>query len=202
MDQHVAWDIGVEGMGAALSDLIDAPFLRQAYSRLVVDCNRFPEADDAAPAVSDGLAIPGNANLSSEAYAERLAAIHTPYHAAIEALLDARAARGQETRLIALHSFTPVMQGFVRPWRYGVLHRNDSVLSSTMLRLLQAELGDEAGDNQPYILDEKDYTVPRHADPRGLDYLELEVRQDLIADEAGQDAAARFIAALLKTAGR
>jgi predicted N-formylglutamate amidohydrolase len=102
--------------------------------------------------------------------------------------------------LVSLHSFTPVMQGFVRPWRYGVLHRGDTALSRRVLALLKEALGDEAGDNEPYALDEKDYTVPRHADPRGLDYLELEVRQDLIADEAGREAVATFLADILKAA--
>jgi predicted N-formylglutamate amidohydrolase len=89
------------------------------------------------------------------------------------------------------------MQGIVRPWRYGVLHQGDSALSSRMLALLQQTLGNEAGDNQPYAMDGIDNTVPLHAEPRGFDYLELEVRQDLIADEAGQSAAAALIADLL-----
>jgi len=101
---------------------------------------------------------------------------------------------------VSLHSFTPAMQGRARPWRYGVLHRGDSALSSRMLTLLREQLGDEAGDNQPYAMDGTDHTVPLHADARGLDYLELEVRQDLIADPAGQSAAAGMLSRLLRQA--
>ena len=68
-----------------------------------------------------------------------------------------------------------------------------------MLAALIREMGDEAGDNQPYAMDLSDATVTLHADPRGLDYLELEVRQDLLSGEAGQDVAATLIARLLRT---
>ncbi len=200
MDLHIAWDIGIAGVGGLLSPLLDAPFVRQGYSRLVIDCNRKPEAPDLAPAVSDGVAIPGNDELAAEALAARRREIYEPYQTRIAALLDERAARGQRTLLVSLHSFTPSMQGFARPWRYGVLHRNDSVLSSRVLTLLQAALGDEAGDNEPYAMDARDNTIPLHADARGLDYLELEIRQDLIADAAGQAQAAAFVAGLLQQA--
>jgi predicted N-formylglutamate amidohydrolase len=198
MDQHIAWDIGVAGLGTRLSAALDATFIHQAYSRLVIDCNRRPDAADAAPAISDGVTIPANVELTYAQFVLRIAEIFHPYHAAIDAVLDARAAR--RTLVVSLHSFTPVMEGFVRPWRYGVLHRNDSALSRRVLALLQDALGEAAGDNAPYAMDGRDYTVPQHADPRGLDYLELEVRQDLIADEAGQVEAAAFIADVLTRA--
>jgi predicted N-formylglutamate amidohydrolase len=194
MELHIAWDIGVEGMGRGLAERLDACFIRQRYSRLVIDCNRKPDAADLMPRVSDGVPIPGNAHADVE---ERLAAIWRPYHHAIGAALDRRRELGLETALVSLHSFTPQMDGISRPWRYGVLHRQDSSLSSRTLALLQAEFGEEAGDNRPYALDAKDNTVPLHADPRRLDYLELEVRQDLIAGPEGQAEAAAFIARLL-----
>ena len=198
MDLHIAWDIGVAGLGERLATALDAVFIHQAYSRLVIDCNRRPETEGAMPAQSDGVAIPSNANLSPEDRALRHDEIYLPYQARITEALDARV--GQPTLLVSLHSFTPVMQGFARPWRYGVLHRGDSALSRRMLVLLRAELGELAGDNEPYAMDTVDNTIPLHADPRGLDYLELEVRQDLIADGAGQDEVVGFLAPLLSRA--
>ncbi len=200
MDTHIAWDIGVAGLGERLGLALDAVFIRQAYSRLVVDCNRRPDHPGAMPEVSDGVAIPGNVGLTPAGAAARRAEIYQPYQDAIAAELDRRAANDQPTLLVSLHSFTPMMDGFARPWRMGVLHRGDSALSAGMLRLLQAVLGEAAGDNQPYRMDETDNTVPLHADPRGLDYLELEVRQDLIADAAGQAAQAAFLATMLAEA--
>jgi predicted N-formylglutamate amidohydrolase len=198
LDRHIAWDIGVAGLGERLSHSLDATFVRQAYSRLVIDCNRRPDADDSIPAVSDGVVIPANRDLTASERARRRAEVYQPYHDRISSLLDAR--RDQPTLLVALHSFTPALRGGPsRPWRYGVLHRGDSALSRHMLARLTREMGDEAGDNQPYAMDERDQTIPLHAGPRGLDYLELEVRQDLIAGDAGQNEAAALIARLLRT---
>ena len=200
MDRHIAWDIGVAGLGERLASALDATFIRQAYSRLVIDCNRGPDTADEAPAVSDGTVIPGNQALSASDLAARRLAIADPYRARIAEALDARARQAQPTLLFSLHSFTPVFRGVVRPWRLGVLHRGDSALSRRVLGLLQAELGDEAGDNEPYAMDDIDYTVPFHADGRGLDYLELEVRQDLISDTAGQARMAEFLTPVLTAA--
>lgn len=200
MELHIAWDIGVARLGERLAARLDACFIAQAYSRLVIDCNRAPDNPTSIPKVSDGVQIPGNQGLTpAEAQARRDEILH-PYQQAIAAELDRRAAAGQVVRLVSLHSFTPVMDGFARPWRTGVLHRNDSALSSRMLTLLRETMGEAAGDNEPYRLDERDYTVPLHADARGLDYLELEVRQDLLADDAGVEAMAALLADLLARA--
>ncbi len=201
LSRHIAWDIGIAGLGGMLSDRLDACFIAQRWSRLVVDCNRDPGRPDAMPAVSDGSVIPGNAQLTDAERAARVAQVFTPYHAAIAAELDARAARGLPTVVVALHSFTPTMGGFVRPWRFGVLHLGASPFSDALLARLRAEpdVGD-VGDNEPYAMDGVDFTVPHHAIGRGLDYAELEVRQDLLADEAGQDAVAALLARLLPAA--
>ncbi len=201
MHRHIAWDIGVAGLGQRLSQALDACFIRQRFSRLVIDCNRAPQRADAIPEVSDGVPIPGNLRLTPADARARHAAIAAPYQARVAAELDARA--GRPTTLISLHSFTPSMQGFDRPWRFGVLHAGDSAFSLAVLAELRATEGEAVvGDNQPYRMDEVDFTVPHHARPRGLDYLELEVRQDLIADPAGQRWAAALLADLLPKALR
>jgi predicted N-formylglutamate amidohydrolase len=56
-------------------------------------------------------------------------------------------------------------------------------------------------ENAPYrVSDETDYGVPVHAERGGLDYAEIEIRQDLIADEAGQAEWAARLARLLPMA--
>lgn len=197
LDRHIAWDIGAAGLGERLAHKLDACFIQQAYSRLVIDCNRRPGAADRMPEISDGQPIPGNTDLDPADAEARVREIYQPYQAHIAAELDRRQARGRRTLLVSLHSFTPVMQGVPRAWRFGVLHRGDSDLSRRMLVLLRRELGEAAGDNQPYAMDGTDHTVPLHADARGLDYLELETRQDLIEDNEGQERTATFIARLL-----
>jgi predicted N-formylglutamate amidohydrolase len=197
-ERHIAWDIGAGALASRLSAMLDAVAIRQTYSRLVIDCNRPPGSPELIVERSDGTYVPGNLGLTPEQAEQRLAEIHRPYHDRIAEILRARAAAGWRHVLILLHSFTPRMRGFDRPWRYGVLHLNDSPLSSAMLARLQAELGEAVGDNQPYAMDGTDYTAPRHSRESGFDYLELEVRQDLIGDEAGQKAVAQWLAPILR----
>ncbi len=199
-DRHIAWDIGAAGVCAALAPALGAACIAQAYSRLVIDCNRTPGHPTSIPPVSDGTPVPANAGLTAEAAAQRVAEIFTPYHAAITTELDRRAASGLPSVLIAMHSFTPVFAGVTRPWQAGVLHNRDPILSRVLARLLAAE-GFLVGDNEPYQLsDDSDYTVPVHAERRGLAYVELEIRQDLIASADGQREWAMRLARLLPRA--
>ncbi len=199
MDRHIAWDIGAGGLSLALGRRLDAVVVRQPYSRLVIDCNRSPDRADAMPAVSDATPIPANRDLGPAERARRVAAIHAPYHARIAALLDARAAAGRRCALVLMHSFTPVMGGVARPWRLGVLHTGEPFALAVLARLRQSEPG-PIGDNQPYAMDEVDYTAGRHGRDRGLDFVEIEVRQDLIAEEAAQQEMAGRLARLLPQA--
>ncbi len=199
--RHIGWDIGVTALGEALAVRLDAVFIHQRYSRLVIDCNRSPDAADAMPAVSDGTVVPGNAALDAAGRATRVAAVHAPYHAAIAVEIGRRAAAGQATALVALHSFTPVVMGFARPWHCGILHNGaNEVLAMALLARLRAEGDLIVGDNEPYAMNRIDYTVPRHAFAAGLPYAELEVRQDLLADAAGVAAWAIRLARLLPAA--
>lgn len=197
--RHIALDIGIAGMGPILADDLGACLIAQRYSRLVIDCNREPSRLDAICEVSDGTVIPANLELTPQERQARIDEIFTPYHDAIAAELDRRA--GRPTVMVTLHSFTPAMAGHARPWRYGVLHLGASPFSDAMLVRLREAFGPEVvGDNQPYRMDDIDYSIPRHAIARGLDYLELEVRQDLMADPAGEAAVAAAIAPLLRAA--
>jgi predicted N-formylglutamate amidohydrolase len=201
--RHIAWDIGIAGVTEAMSARLDATALLQTYSRLVIDCNRAPGHPTSIPTISELTAIPGNEGLSSEERAARRQAIFDPYHAAISELLDARAAAGRRAILVAMHSFTPVFKGIARRVEVGVLFHHETALSRIMLDLLRAEGDLVVGANEPYaITDDSDYTVPVHGEGRGLDHVEIEIRQDLISDPAGQSAWAERMARLLVEAER
>lgn len=168
----------------------------------MIDCNRDPTAPDAIPEVSDGTPIPGNTGLTAADREARIAAIHAPYQQAIADRIAGRA----ETILISLHSFTPEMDGFVRPWDVGVLHdgRNDGFARAVLARL-GALPGIVVGNNEPYRMDAIDHTVPRHAfatDPSafGLPYVELEVAQRRLIEPGGIAAWCEFLAEALTTA--
>ena len=201
--RHIGWDIGIAALGTGLSAALDAVFVHQHYSRLVVDCNRAPGAPDAMPPVSDGTVVPGNAALSDEDTAARFGAIHAPYQAAIGAEIARRDAVAQPTVLIALHSFTPRMtgQGMAgqsRPWQIGVLHDGgNAAFALALLERLRGLGRYTVGDNEPYRMDLIDYTVPRHAFAAGRPYAELEVRQDLLGDAAGVAGWCEVLAAIL-----
>jgi predicted N-formylglutamate amidohydrolase len=201
--RHIAWDIGVLDLGERLSVRLDAAFIAQRYSRLVIDCNRDPLSADAIPTSSDGTVIPGNEGLSEVARAARVADIHTPYQARIAEQITARAQAGRQTILVALHSFTPCMAGAIRPWEVGILYwRGRTGFARALIAGLRGDGRFLVGDNEPYRMDETDHSVPRHAFGTNLPYAEIEVRQDLIADRAGQEAWSRILAEQLQGAAQ
>jgi predicted N-formylglutamate amidohydrolase len=186
LERHIGWDIGIGELGPLLAAKLDAVFIRQTYSRLVIDCNRDPARADAMPEVSDLTIVPGNQDLTAEQRAVRVAAIQVPYQEAIGAELARRDAAGIETILVSLHSFTPAMQTVKRPWQVGVLHdRGNTVFARALIAAFEGAGDLTVGDNEPYSMDTIDYTVPRHAYERRRPYAEIEIRQDLIADAQG-----------------
>jgi predicted N-formylglutamate amidohydrolase len=199
--RHIGWDLGIAGVARRLSAHLDAFLILQTYSRLVIDCNRAPGSPQSILTRSERTAIHGNVGLSADDAARREAEIFQPYHARLAAELDARAAAARPTVLLLLHSFTPVYLDDARRWHAGVLYDRDARVGHALLALLRAEPGLEVGDNQPYAASPaSDYTLTTHGERRGVPYVEIELRQDLIADDAGQEACAARLARLLPRA--
>jgi predicted N-formylglutamate amidohydrolase len=199
--RHIAWDIGIAAVTEALAGRLDATAVLQTYSRLVIDCNRAPDHPTSIPLLSEATAIPGNNGLSAADREARKRAIFEPYHAAIVGLIEGRVAAGRRVVLVAMHSFTPVFKGVARRVEVGVLYHHETALSRIMLELLRAEGDLTVGDNEPYaITDDSDYTIPVHGEGNGLDHVEIEIRQDLIADAVNQAAWANRMARLLTAA--
>jgi predicted N-formylglutamate amidohydrolase len=202
LQRHIAWDIGCLGVAQQVAAALDAPLIAQNYSRLVVDCNRPPGAESAIPTESEWTRIPGNLGLSVEQVSARRTEIFDPYHERVRALLDARlAAGGPSTILVAQHSMTDSYKGVQRGMHAAILYNRDRRFAGLMLDMLRRERDLVVGDNEPYFLsDETDYTVPHHAEARGVPYVEIEIRQDLILDERGQAEWARRIVRALQDA--
>jgi len=187
LERHIAWDVGIAGVASALSKHLDAHLIAQRYSRLVIDCNRPPAAPSSIPRISEATVIPGNEGLAGEVIEARRAAIFEPYHRRIAEVIDQRLRDLVPTVLVSLHSFTPVYAGIARPWHIGTLYHRDTNLPTLLLKLLRAETDLVVGDNEPYaVSDETDYTIPLHGEARGLMNTGIEIRQDLIADPAGE----------------
>jgi predicted N-formylglutamate amidohydrolase len=200
-ERHIAWDIGIAGLGRLLADALDAVLIQQNYSRLVIDCNRPPGTAASIPEISELTPIPGNVALSDANKAARVHEIFRPYHERIEAELDRRRQAGRPAVLIALHSFTPSFKGVSRPWHAALLYNRDPRFAHRLLALLKSENGLIVGDNEPYsVSDATDYTIPVHGERRGLPHALVEIRQDLIAEENGQRDWALRLARLLPQA--
>jgi predicted N-formylglutamate amidohydrolase len=198
LTRHIAWDIGIAGVARALADRLDAFLILQNYSRLAIDVNRPPGSSQSIVTLSERTRIPGNDGLSRADVERREREIFHPYHERIQEELDRRVAAGQSTVLLSLHSFTPSFMNRVREWHGGVLYQRDARVGHALLELLRAEEGLIIGDNQPYaVSDETDYTIVIHGERRALPHVELEIRQDLIADAEGQASWAARLARVL-----
>ncbi|MGL4489041.1 MAG: N-formylglutamate amidohydrolase [Rhizobiaceae bacterium] len=203
LNRHIGIDIGIHGVSRHLSELLDAPYIFQPYSRLVIDCNRKPGNPTSVAPVSDGTLIPSNQNLAPEAIAQRLDEIFWPYQTAVARQIEVMRTSGVPPVVIAMHSFTPKHGDYPapRPWQIGVLFNRDERLANSLIAYLEKEGDLVVGINQPYsVEDHVDYAVPVHCEKGGLIHVELEIRQDLIGTAEGQIAWARRLARLLPQA--
>jgi predicted N-formylglutamate amidohydrolase len=203
LQRHIACDLGALSVARLLAASLDAPLLAQIYSRLVIDCNRDPEVPSSIPTIGENTAIPGNLGLTSAQIEARRAEIFRPYHRRIKEVLEARVAAGRPTILVAQHSMTAIFKGVARPMQAAILYNRDRRFAGLTLDALREDKALLVADNEPYFVsDATDYTIPIHGEARRLPHVEIEIRQDLILEPAGQQAWAMRIATALRTALR
>ncbi len=188
LQRHIAWDPGAADVADGLAARLGGDLLKQRFSRLAIDCNRSPERPDAIAVLSEDTPIPGNLALSAEAREGRVAAFWSPFHAALETLIDKRQHARRPTALVTVHSFTPVYRGVARPWHVGVISTDERSLADAVLVALRRDRTLVVGDNEPYSArDNVDYTIRRHGRDRGLPHVMIEIRNDLLG--AAEDVA-------------
>jgi predicted N-formylglutamate amidohydrolase len=203
LDRHIGWDIGAAGVTRALSDRLEATAVLSRWSRLLIDLNRGFDDPTLIMRLSDGAVIPGNRHLDDAERERRIARCYRPYHGAIAGLIDARLAAGRTTPnvtapvLLSIHSFTPVWRGSPRPWHAAVLWDKDPRLAMPLIDGLSADPTLVVGDNEPYHGKLQGDTLWQHGTRRGLAHAIVEIRQDLIATEAGQLAWADRLGAIM-----
>ncbi|MEZ5888016.1 MAG: N-formylglutamate amidohydrolase [Paracoccaceae bacterium] len=194
LSRHIAWDIGAASVARTLSARLDAPLVMGGASRLLIDLNRPLSSPTSIPERSEATDIPGNLNLDERERQRRVERWFHPFQNEVGALLDQRQRAHKPTRIVAIHSFTPVFLGVARPWRAGILYSNAADFAADLIEGLGGAAAAIA-HNEPYrIEDSDDYTVPVHGQARGLDAVLVEIRQDLIAAPAGQAAWAEALA--------
>jgi predicted N-formylglutamate amidohydrolase len=203
LNRHIGIDIGIHGVSQRLSALLDAPYIYQRYSRLVIDCNRPPGHPTSIAPLSDGTCVSANLDLSEVEARLREQEIFWPYQKAIAGQIARMRLSGRAPVVIAMHSFTPRHGDYPapRPWHIGILFNRDDRLARPLIALLEAEGDLTVGVNEPYAVDDSgDYAVPVHCEKGGLLHVELEIRQDLIESAEGQAAWAERLARLLPLA--
>jgi len=195
IDTHIGWDPGAERLARALAERLGAPLILQRYSRLVIDCNRPPDAPSAMPEEVEGIAIPGNRGLTASDRKQREAAIFAPMNRALEAAF----ARYPRRAAFSIHSFTPVFAGERRHWHAGFLTRRDLPTAELLRRSIARQEPDLVlAINEPYrIEDDGDWFIPAYAERRGLAHSLIEIRNDQLGDAAGIETwAARLTLAI------
>jgi predicted N-formylglutamate amidohydrolase len=185
--EHIAWDPGALAVALKLSEKLDAPLVHSTVSRLVVDCNRAIDRPDLIAEISESTRITANEHVSPEERQDRIARFHIPYHAAIDDLLDQRAAAGQPSILVAVHSFTPIYHRVARRWPIGLIHGRDTGFTEALRDALAAEERTlDIGWNEPYAgLRGVTYTLEHHGDGRGIEASMIEIRNDEILEPSG-----------------
>lgn len=200
LSTHIASDIGAASLTRALAKAFEAPALLGIWSRLLVDLNRGADDPTVVMKLSDGRIVPGNARLTHNGIADRVARYHAPYHAAIAEMLGAAMAKGGVPIIVSMHSFTPVWRGWQRPWHVGILWDRDFRLAGALLKRFERESDLTIGDNEPYDGELENDTLYRHGTMNGLPHVLIEIRQDLIADEEGVTAVAKRLESVLRDA--
>jgi predicted N-formylglutamate amidohydrolase len=197
MQRHIAFDVGAAGVTRALADALNAPAVLSNFSRMVIDPNRGLDDPTLLMKLYDGTVIPANRTADEVEKARRVEAFHAPYHSALADL----AARQDDTVIIAIHSFTPRLNGrSPRPWHIGILHQFDDRLSDPLLDLLRDEDDLYVGDNEPYAGHLPGDSVDRHALQMGRANALIELRSDLIETPDQQVAWANRLAPILTQA--
>jgi predicted N-formylglutamate amidohydrolase len=198
-DRHIAYDIGVEEVTRRLAALTGAPAVMARFSRLLIDPNRGEDDPTLIRQLYDGTVVPGNYPMSAKERQQRLDRFYRPYHDAVAALVASVAeGSGRAPFLFSVHSFTPRMQGFDRPWHVGILWDSDNRAVDPMLAALRAGKDFVVGDNEPYDGALRGDTMFKHAIVNGFAHALVEIRQDLICGEDGQLEWAERLALVLE----
>lgn len=197
--QHIGYDIGAAGVSRCMAEEMGVTTVLAGFSRLVIDPNRFLTAHDSIPSISDGATISGNEALSAADMMLRVEELFIPYHHAINRAITQICSHYSLPLILSVHSYTPIFQGFERPWEIGVLWEGDDDIAAILVDYLRENTRFHVGENEPYhACNPIGYTVKTHAESKHYPHVLVEIRQDLIEDTQGQQEFARILTDALK----
>ncbi len=200
INRHIGWDIGAAGVARKLACKLNGTVVLAVYSRLLIDPNRPLSDPGCVPIESDGTPIPANANLTRADINARADAFYWPYHRAADEHIGRLGRTGVIPAVIAMHTFTPALNkdgSEQRPWHVGILYSRDTRLPHPLMEALSKIEGIVVGDNEPYSGVTHGYSLKVHGIAHGLPHVELEIRQDLVEDDEGQEGWAELLARIL-----
>jgi len=191
---HWGYDIGAANVTRSLVRRdVGSQGVLSRFSRLLIDPNRDPSdptailhsCDEGAPTFNRHAVV-----------AKRVARFHVPFHAALDTAIQAR-----PRALVSIHSFTPVFRGNARAVEAGVLFDAHDDIALRLVETLRAE-GFATEPNEPYsgkagLI----YSAARHGNAVACPYLEIELRQDLIATARTASAVAARVHRAILSAG-
>jgi predicted N-formylglutamate amidohydrolase len=199
IERHIAYDIGAAGVVRAMAWRLGAAAVLSRYSRLLIDVNRGPDDPTLIMRLSDGAVVPGNHPIDAAEWNKRIRLYHEPYHRAVGRVIQDVRRQGLTPVIVSVHSFTEAWKGAPRPWHVGILWARDGRLPQRLMAALSADPKLVVGDNEPYSGQLEGDTMDRHATANGIAHALVEIRQDLIAMPAGQQAWADRFSGILET---
>lgn len=197
MERHIAYDLGAAGVAVRLGEQLNAPVILSNFSRLVIDPNRGEDDPTLVRRLYDETIIAGNRHATAQEIESRLEHCYRPYHETVERV----AARRNDTVIVSIHTYTPQLRHKERrPWHIGLLFADDTRLSYPLADLLREDQDIVVGLNEPYSGYLAGDTIDRHALRKARHNTLIELRNDLVEDDAGQKAWADRLSALLPKA--
>lgn len=194
---HRGWDPGALAMARVLARRLVVPLVAADVTRLLVDLNRSPTN----PRVFSRF----TRELPAATRRELLAKWHAPHRARVTDAVDRAVARGRPVIHVAVHSFTPALDGVVRSADIGLLYDPTRARERDAARGVRAALRELAPSlrvrmNYPYRGTSDGLTRALRERHRDRDYagIELELGQRLLADGRGLAALRRALTGALE----
>lgn len=193
LSEHISYDIGAAGLTQKMANLMNSQAILSDFSRLLIDPNRSVDDPTSIMRFADKFIIPGNRSITDQDVMLRINEFYNQYHKKIEEVLISLLNDSIVPILISIHSFTRKFRDKIRPWEISILWDSDDRISEPLIDLLERDNNYVIGNNQPYKGYLRGDTLHTHATSRGLPHVLIEIRNDLIADDDGQEKIANYL---------
>jgi predicted N-formylglutamate amidohydrolase len=121
-ESHIAWDEGSPALAREIARQLSAPLVEGVVSRLVIDLNRSLHHRRVIPAVAFGVPVPGNEAVTEEERARRIELYYEPFRSTAFTEISKGVKSTGRCVHISVHTFTPRLNGVVRPLDVAVLY--------------------------------------------------------------------------------